>query len=163
MKGKIMTVLGVIFFALVVLNTITVLYFYKHYNENIDAINQENSLTRTKLETLEKDSESFKNTVETINSQVKGYEQNILVLENRLNSAESGANDLISKLQKVKTDVEDWQTKYGAAIDQVSELKTTMDKLAADMEAIRRMNVNLGKIAVQQQGDTAQAKVSKKK
>jgi len=38
-----------------------------------------------------------------------------------------------------------------------------MDKLAADMEAIRRMNVNLGKIAVQQQGDTAQAKVSKKK
>lgn len=161
MKGKIMMVLGVVFFALVILNTITVLYFYKQYNENIDAINQENSLTRTKLETLEKDSETFKNTVETINSQVKGYEQNILVLENRLTTAEGGANDLIAKLQKVKTDVEDWQTKYGAAMDLVAEVKEKTEKLAADMEEIRKMNVNLGKIAVQQGG--AAEKSSKNK
>lgn len=161
MKTKILTALGIIVFMLVLLNTTTVFYFYKQYNDNIDTINQENGITRAKLEDLEKESLVFRNMTETISSQLKSYEQNILTLENRINSNETNANDLSEKILEIKTSINDWQKKLGSALSLVTELRDSTEKLLFDVEEIKKLNtsVDLGKIAVQGRGSkNAQSK-----
>lgn len=154
MRTKILVSLGIVIFLLVFLNTVTVFYFYKQYSSNIEAINQEAGNTRTKLEDLEKESEAFRKVTEAIGSQVKGYEQSILSLENRINLNESSANDLAEKIQGTKAAIDDWQKKLESALSLVVELRDSTEKLVSDVEEIKKMNtsVDLGKIAVQKGG-----------
>lgn len=156
MKLKIATVLGIIFCILVILNTVTVFYFYMQYNDNMNAITQEGSITKVRLNNLEKDTGTFRSAVDTMGSQLKSYEQNILTLENRVSSGETKAGELTSKFQTVNTAVDEWQKKYESALAQVAEIKDRTEKLLADVGELKKYgsgNVNLGKIAVQSAGE----------
>jgi chromosome segregation ATPase len=161
MKEKLVAIGGVIFAVLLVVNLAAVVYLYRQYTDNINTINQQNWLTKIKLETIEKSSASFKETVDTLATQLKNYDQSIASLEgkvaaaeNKVLSAETGSKEVAAKIQSVKLDIENWQKRYGMAWNEIDKLKEKTDQLLTAVETLKKQpatpdTVDLGKIAVE--------------
>ncbi len=157
MKDKIVGIIGVVVVVLFVVNIATSLFLYKQYNDNINAVNQQNWLNKVKLENLEKNADSFKETIETLSSQLKNYDQSIAGIETKVNSGETSAKELTAKMQSIKLDIEDWQKKYGSALEQIAALKEKTAALTTGLDQLKKAspgNVDLGKISVEGEGST---------
>ena len=159
MKDKIVAIVGIVVVVLFVANIATSLYLYKQYNDNINSVNQQNWLNKVKLENLEKSADSFKETIETLSSQLKNYDQSIAGIETKVTTGETNAKEITAKMQSIKLDIEDWQKKYSAAIAQISALKEETESLTSGLEQLKKIsggNVDLGKISVEGEGSAAQ-------
>ncbi len=157
MKDKIVAIVGIVVVVLFVVNIATSLYLYKQYNDNMNSVNQQNWLNKVKLENLEKSADSFKDMIETLGSQLKNYDQSIAGIETKVNSGETSAKELTAKMQSIKLDIEDWQKKYGSALEQIASLKEKMETLTTGLDQLKKAspgNVDLGKISVEGEGST---------
>jgi len=147
----------VIVFILLVVNIATSLFFYKQYKENISYFDQQNWLTRVKLENLEKGMDSYKNTVESLNSQFTTYSESISSIEKKVGSSEAERKDITSRIETIKSEMKEWQDRYNSVVNDLKDrteiLKTNVEQLAKGITE----QVSLGKISVKNE-PAAQAK-----
>ncbi len=152
MKEKIIAVAGLVFLVLFVLNISTIFYFYKQYNDNLGTINQQNSLTKIKLEGLEKDSENFKGSIDSLGASVKNYELSLSSMQDKMAASEKSVRDVSEVVTNFRANSQDLQKKYDAAVSQIAALKQKLESLSGSLDEIRKVttgSVNLGKISVQ--------------
>jgi len=154
MKDKILSIAIAVFLVLSVLNIIATFYFYRVYNANINAINQQNWLTKLKVDDLVKNSDAYKESLEGLSAQFKNYTQTISSMEEKVNTGETNTKGLLSKMQSIKLDIEDWQKKYSSTLAEIAELKEKTDILMGNIDQARRAggNVDLGQISVHTEG-----------
>lgn len=153
MKERIVMIVGMIVIVLFIINAGLVFYFHKQHNDNINNINQQNWLTKIKVENMEKNSDSFRETLETMNTQFKNYDENLATIEKRVGTGETLAKDISSKMQSIRLDIEDWQKKYATALKELTELKNKTDSVIANIAQLKKEtgNVDLGRISVEGQ------------
>lgn len=148
MAQKIIIGALVIVFILLVVNIGTSLFFYKQYKENISYFDQQNWLTRVKLENVEKGMDGYKNTVETLNSQFTSYAENISSIEKKVGSGETERKDIAAKIDAIKSEMKEWQSNYNSVVNELRDrteiLKTNVEQLAKGVTE----QVSLGKISV---------------
>ena len=145
MKEKVIMIVGIVFFALLVLNIATVFYFYQQYSAKINTLDRQNWLTKVKVENLEKSADGFKSAMENMDSQYKA-------LENTVNLSETNTKTLSSKLQGIKSDMESLHNKYSSTLLDVTDISQKTAMLKADIEQLKKdaaRNVDLGKISVE--------------
>jgi chromosome segregation ATPase len=138
----------VIVFILLVVNIGTSLFFYKQYKENISYFDQQNWLTRVKLENIEKSVDGYKNTVENVNSQFASYAENLSSIEKKVGSGETERKDMTSRIEAIKSEMKEWQANYNTVVNELKDrteiLKTNVEQLAKGITE----QVSLGKISV---------------
>lgn len=147
MKDKMVAIAGVVFFVLFFLNIITMLYFYKQYNAKLNVLSQDHWLVKVKVENMEKDAEAFKGTADSWNNQIRGFDQAMAELSKKAAAGEAGIAELAAKLQGIN----DWQKRYGADVESITDIKGKTEALLIDVDQLKKStvgNVNLGKIAV---------------
>jgi chromosome segregation ATPase len=148
-------------FILLAINIVTSLYFFKQYKENLNYFDQQNWLTRVKLENMEKTMEGYKGTIENLNTQFTNYAENISSLDKKIGAGEEDRKDMLTKIEAIKSDIQGWQKSYNNILNEIKErtdiLKTNVEQLAKGITE----QVNLGKISVKSGEEATQAQPAK--
>ena len=153
-------VIGVLF-VLVAGSILASFSFYKEYRDKMDYLEQQAASGRTKMEGLEAKLDNFKSTVDDINSQMKGYSDNIKAMQNTVSLSEEERKSLMSKLEEMKKDLQGWQKDYASTVIDIRQsMMVLKDNL--DMMESKSKEVELGKITVKKSEKNEDKKEDKK-
>ena len=161
-KSGIIGVLIIIIFLLLAAGYAGGFLVYQEYKEKIAYFDEQNQLIRGKFSALQSNLESFNQALkevvksteeerkETL-SKIEGIKTDI---QNWRNSYSSNVAKVERKIESIKNDIKDWQSRYTSAVAEVKQriknLKSELESWKKGQEAAKE--VDLGEITVEKKG-----------
>lgn len=156
-KDMIFVALIGVLFVLIAGSIVASFSFYKEYKDKMDYLEQQSMSGKSKMEGLEAKLDNFKSTVDDINSQVKGYSDDIKAVQNTVSLSEEERKSLMSKLEEMKKDLQDWQKDYSSTVIDIRQgMMMLKDDLA--MTESKSKEIELGKITVKKSEEKEEKK-----
>jgi chromosome segregation ATPase len=145
---RIVTILEVIAFILLFAGYALGFYFYTKYREEVEYFKKQNELTEQKFGDLQSSMDKFKLSLRDLDSQFKKYGEDLLSVEEMVNSAGVERKDILLKVEEMKKNIQSIEEKYESALKEVKEkIENVKNTISSSKEDITK-SIDLGEISV---------------